>query len=101
VNTSALETQVRFLYEAEHPIAHRFRYGLLAFDVFTILFIVGTSFLERSPLIAVLDIALGLVILADFVARLMISQERLQCFPALYLGRHRRHSFFLGRSVFG
>ena len=79
MNVSVLESNFRFLYEAEHPTAYRFRYGLLAFDVFTILFIVGTSFLDRTPLIAVLDILLGLVILADFVARLMISRERLRC----------------------
>jgi voltage-gated potassium channel len=79
VNLSEIETRLRFLYEAEHPTAYRFRYGLLAFDVFTILFIVGTSFLDRTPLIAVLDIVLGLAILADFVARLLISQERLRC----------------------
>ena len=79
MNVSVLEKHLRFLYEAEHPTAYRFRYGLLAFDLFTILFIVGTSFLDRTPLIAVLDILLGLAILADFVARLMISRERLRC----------------------
>ena len=79
MNVSVVETHLRFLYEAEHPTAYRFRYALLAFDLFTILFIVGTSFLHRTPLIAVVDIALGLVILADFIARIVISRERLRC----------------------
>jgi voltage-gated potassium channel len=79
LNSTRLESYLRFLYEAEHPTAYRFRYGLLAFDVFTILFIVGTSFLDRTPLIATLDVVLGLTILADFVARLLISRERLRC----------------------
>jgi voltage-gated potassium channel len=75
----AAKTYLRFLYEADHPTAHRFRYGLLVFDILTILFIVGTSFLERTPLIALLDILLGLAILADFIARLIITPERLRC----------------------
>ena len=79
MTVSVVETHLRFLYEAEHPTAYRFRYGLLTFDLFTILFIVGTSFVDRTPLIAVLDIVLGFAILTDFVARLMISQERLRC----------------------
>ena len=79
VYASVMEAQLRLLYEAEHPTAYRFRYGLLAFDLFTILFIVGTSFLDRTPIIALLDILLGLAILADFVARLLISPERLRC----------------------
>ena len=79
MNASLMEAHLRFLYEAENPTAYRFRYGLRAFDLFTILFIVATSFLDRTPLIALLDILLGLAILADFVARLLISPERLRC----------------------
>ena len=73
LNGRALVSYLRFLYEAEHPTAYRFRYDLLAFDLFTILFIVETLFLDRTPLIALLDILLGLAILADFVARLSSS----------------------------
>ena len=39
----ALQTRIRFLYEKEHPAAHRFRYALLVFDAFTILFIVAAQ----------------------------------------------------------
>ena len=79
MNAQAAKSYLRFLYEADHPTAHRFRYGLLVFDILTILFIVGTSFIERTPLIAVLDILIGLAILADFAARLTIAPERLRC----------------------
>jgi voltage-gated potassium channel len=81
-----VEIYLRFLYEAEHPTAHRFRYGLLAFDMLTVLFIVSTSFVARTPLIAVLDVLLGLLILADFVARLMISKRRIAdlCQPSTW-----------------
>jgi voltage-gated potassium channel len=75
---TAATSRLRFLYEAEHATAHRFRHGLLVFDVLTILFIVASSFLERTPLIAAIDVLLGLVILADFSARLVISRTRLR-----------------------
>jgi voltage-gated potassium channel len=67
---------LRDLYEGDSPQAHRFRYGLLAFDVATILFIVVTSFLPRHPVVEVLDVLFGLAILADIAARLIISQQR-------------------------
>jgi voltage-gated potassium channel len=38
-------------YESNARDAHRFRYALLAFDLFTVLFIVVTSFLPRGPVI--------------------------------------------------
>ena len=41
--------KLRDLYEGEAPEAHRFRYGLLVFDLVTVLFIVVTSFLPRTP----------------------------------------------------
>ena len=67
-------------YESNARDAHRFRYALLAFDLFTVLFIVVTSFLPRGPVIEWLDIAFGLIILADFIARLAISPKPLREF---------------------
>jgi voltage-gated potassium channel len=67
---------IRYLYESEGRIGNRFRYGLLAFDFATILFIVATSFLPRNDVVEWLDLVFGLVILADFVARLVISRTR-------------------------
>jgi voltage-gated potassium channel len=68
--------QLRDLYEGDTYEAHRFRYGLLAFDIATILFIIVTSFLPRTALVEVLDVVFGIVILADIAARLLISQRR-------------------------
>ena len=48
--------------------AHRFRYGLLVFDIATILFIIATSFMARAPWLEWLDLIFGLLILADFCA---------------------------------
>lgn len=67
---------LRELYESNSPQAHRFRYGLLAFDIVTVMFIVATSFLPRSDLLEGLDIVFGGMILLDFVARLVISRRR-------------------------
>jgi voltage-gated potassium channel len=74
----SLEARLRFLYEGEHPAAYRFRYALLAFDAVTVLFIVVSSFAERTLLIEAMDVLFGLVILADFSARLSISRTRLR-----------------------
>jgi voltage-gated potassium channel len=66
------------LYEDETPDAHRFRYALLLFDAGTLLFIIVSSFLPRRPELEWLDVVFGLVILADFSARLLISRHRLR-----------------------
>lgn len=58
--------------------ASRFRYGLLAFDVVTIAFIVATSFQTGSEIVEWLDITFGIAILADFSARMAISRRRLR-----------------------
>jgi voltage-gated potassium channel len=66
------------LYRGDTPKAHRFRYGLLAFDLITILFIMVTSFLPRSQIVGVIDVVLGLMILADMTARFIISRNKLK-----------------------
>lgn len=65
---------VRQLYEGQTPTGVRFRYGLLIFDLVTILFIVSTSFVPRHPAVETLDVLFGIVILADLAARLAISR---------------------------
>ncbi|WP_119388780.1 potassium channel family protein [Taklimakanibacter lacteus] len=73
----ALKNIVRELYEGGSAGAHRFRYGLISFDIATIVFLIVSSFLQRSPVIGVIDIVIGLLILADFIARFWISRNRL------------------------
>lgn len=73
-------TGLHALYEGRSERAHRFRYGLLIFDVATVLFIVVTSFLPRHPAIIAIDVLLGLVALADFLARLAIAPRPLREF---------------------
>lgn len=72
---AALRETLHQLYEGGAPAGYRFRYTLLAFDLFTIAFIVATSFIPREPVVETLDILFGIVILADFSARLFISNR--------------------------
>ncbi|MBZ8132638.1 ion transporter [Afifella sp. IM 167] len=74
---------MRALYEGNSGGAHRFRYALLAFDVFTVLFIIGTSFMPRSQTIESIDIVFGVVILADFISRIYASHKPLREFLRL------------------
>jgi voltage-gated potassium channel len=64
---------IRELYEGRSERAHRFRAGLLVFDLATLVFIVATSFAPRGPLIEAIDVVLGLVIATEFAARLLSS----------------------------
>ena len=73
-----LLTRLRDLYEGDNPLAHRFRYGLLIFDIVTILFVVVSSFFQPTAVTEAMDVVFGLVILADFTARLAISRNRLR-----------------------
>ena len=73
-----IQAKLRYLYEGGTPQAHQFRYGLLLFDVFALLFIVATSFTPRNDLVETLDVLFGLIMLADFSARLFISRHRLR-----------------------
>jgi voltage-gated potassium channel len=69
---------LRRLYEGSSEQAYRFRYGLLIFDIITVIFIVGTSFMDRRAWIEALDVIFGLIILADFTARLVASNTRVR-----------------------
>jgi voltage-gated potassium channel len=73
-----LKQTLRGLYESNSATGYRFRYALLAFDIVTVLFIVGTTFLPRTDAVEVLDVVIGLIILADFASRIYISPHRLR-----------------------
>ena len=73
---AGLIDRLRDLYEGDSFEAHRFRYGLLVFDIVSILFIIVTSFVPQTSLVEVLDVVFGLLILADLSARLAISPQR-------------------------
>ncbi|WP_226624876.1 potassium channel family protein [Alloyangia pacifica] len=72
----SLRDKVKDLYEGDSDEAHRFRYALLGFDIFTVLFVIATSFTSHGRIVEIIDVAFGLVILADFLARLWIAPKK-------------------------
>ncbi|MEY8840704.1 ion transporter [Cribrihabitans sp. XS_ASV171] len=73
---------LKLLYEGHSARAHRFRYALVIFDLATILFVIVTSFFPHTRGVEIADMVLGVVILADFIARMMIDGSKLR-----FLGR--------------
>lgn len=73
-STATLKERIRTLYEGDVPAGHRFRYGLLVFDLATIAFVIATSFLQWWGTKYV-DVALGVALLLDFAARLYIARR--------------------------
>ena len=71
----SLRTRLRALYESAGPTGDRFRYALLAFDLMTVAWLIASSFLERGAHHTRIDVAIGAVFLADFLARLTISRR--------------------------
>ena len=65
---------IRQLYDGSGRRVARFRYALLAFDLITIIFVIVSSFFLGNPVIRALDVVFGVLILADFAARLFISR---------------------------
>ena len=78
--SASISRNIRSLYEGATPNGVRFRYGLLVFDIVTVLFIIATSFLPSNDITEALDVVFGAVILADFSARLLASRRRLHEF---------------------
>lgn len=69
---------LRDLYQGETMQSYRFRYGLLAFDLATMLYVVLTSFTSHAGVLPAIDMVIGAVFLADFFARLAVSNRRLR-----------------------
>jgi voltage-gated potassium channel len=74
--TMTLKDRLHELYEGESAEAHRFRYGLLIFDVVTITFLVVSSFMHSTGT-EIIDAIIGVALVADFAARLWISTRRI------------------------
>lgn len=74
----SLRTRLRTLYQGQTDAADRFRYGLLAFDLLTIAFLVTTSFIARGTHTETIDAVIGVIYLADVAARLWISPRPLR-----------------------
>jgi len=67
--------RLHHLYYGETADASRYRYAVLALDILTIAFVIGSSFIERGPVIGVIDVVIGLVLAAEFAARIAGSRK--------------------------
>jgi voltage-gated potassium channel len=65
------------LYEGDSRAASRFRYGLLAADTVTIVFLVVSTFFYGSAWVEALDIVFGLYLALDYMARFWIARPKL------------------------
>lgn len=74
----SLRVRLRLLYEGKSDTSDRFRYALLAFDLLTVGWLIASSFFERGNQHVYIDIAIGSVFLADFLARQLISRRPLK-----------------------
>lgn len=68
-----LKTALRRLYDGNDRTAIAFRWGLLAVDVVTIALFVELTFAAERPWMIMAEIGLGILLLADLLARLYIS----------------------------
>ncbi|WP_333817710.1 potassium channel family protein [Tabrizicola sp.] len=73
-----LRSRLRALYEGAGEVGDRFRYLLLAFDLLTVSWLVASSFFPRGAQHGWIDLAIGLVFLADLLARQFISRRPLR-----------------------
>ena len=74
----SLKSGLRKLYEGNSKRAHTFRYGMIAFDLFTIAFLITSSFFAPTLVTESIDVMIGVGILLDFTARMLISRNRLR-----------------------
>lgn len=74
----SLRSRLRALYEGEGPTGDRFRYLLLVFDLVTVAWLIASSFIARGSHHTSIDMAIGSVFLADFLARQFISRRPLK-----------------------
>lgn len=79
-----LKRTIELLYTGRSRRAALFRYGLIGFDVSTIVFFVITTPLTPTTGILVTDLLIGMLILADFLARFWIAPRKLQMLRQIY-----------------
>lgn len=72
---SSLITRLDQLYNGFSRQAKLFRIGMLAFDVFSIVFFAATSTVRHELWVVVVDVFIATVIIADLVARYLIAPD--------------------------
>jgi voltage-gated potassium channel len=72
----SLKQKITDLYEGDSQTAHRFRYTLLALDVVTILFLIGSTFFYGHTIVEWVDMLFGLYIALDVLSRFWIANKK-------------------------
>jgi voltage-gated potassium channel len=73
---SGLKDTLTELYTGSTPRSRRFRYGLIVFDLLTIVLFIATAPLTPNAAMESFGFVLGLFILLDLSARLWIAEDR-------------------------
>ncbi|MBU1213357.1 MAG: potassium channel family protein [Alphaproteobacteria bacterium] len=74
--TTTWQTHLRGLYHGHEPSSRNFRYAILAFDAFTILFFIVTSAFETETWVLFADALIAVVIALDVGVRWWIAYDR-------------------------
>lgn len=78
--TTTWHGRLRGLYHGHEPSSRRFRYAILAFDIFTIAFFVGSSMFEDAYWILIVDAQIAVLIAIDLTLRWWIAYDRKRYF---------------------
>jgi voltage-gated potassium channel len=70
-----LRIRLRELYYGQSVAARRFRFGLLSFDIVTIVFFVISSMVGVTPIIFIVDLAIAAALLLEYTARMLTSNR--------------------------
>ena len=79
-----LKQILKHYYEGRSREAAAFRYALIVFDICTVIFFIFTAPLDATRQIFAADFVIGLVILADFLARLWIAPNNKRMLRRIY-----------------
>jgi voltage-gated potassium channel len=72
---ATMRKRLKRLYYGDDADSRNFRFGLLTFDLVTVLFFILSSAVEPSTLLYVVDYLIALVLILDFIARSMIANR--------------------------
>lgn len=71
-----IQSRLRALYEGDKPLARAYGYFLLAFDVAMVAYVIVSSFFFGALITEIIDAILGVFIVFDFSARVIVSRNR-------------------------
>lgn len=74
--SAGFKARLKHLYYGESVASRRFRYGLIAFDLVTILLFFLTTFEADARWHSTFDVLLGILIAVEFVARVWVTTNK-------------------------